>query len=299
MHRSLIFFFLVLVSFFFMASSVLSAEFTVGVGDWWGNFNLKYQKYEVQFESDGIGMLGGFAEFRFLDNQLGIGANFVSGKYSFEGSGTTDNAEELTASGSRDKKDLDLWVKYSPSRHFGIFGGYKTIDFNFNDIVAVWTVPEGKTLEGEADLKVKGFAVGMQTAFGRRLVAVISLSYFPALSGDVSWDGRKRDPGQDWETDSGTSTVDMQGFKFQFNLVKPFPSINSALTLGYYLQIITDNFDTINYRTDELFTGLMLGFSYTFRFGGPSEVNSDSPFDKGGSDEGNSGSSRSMKIGSF
>lgn len=263
----------------FCAGPAMATELSIGIADHIGNFTLTYQKYEVEFESDGIGLLGGFAEVRFLENKLGVGVNYISGSYTFRGKGTTASDEELEAEGSRDRKDLDLWLRFAPSRHFSVFGGYKKLDFDFRDVHVVWTEPEGKELEGVADVAMSGFTIGVQTAFGRRLIAVISLAYFPALTGDVSWDGRKREPGEDWETDKGSSTVTTQGFKFQFNLVKPFPSINSALTLGYYLQVIADELETINYRTDELFTGIMLSFSYTFRFGGPTEVEADSPFE--------------------
>lgn len=263
----------------FYVVPAMATELSVGIADHIGNFTLKYQKYEVEFQSEGIGLLGAFAELRFLENKLGVGTNYIAGKYKFKGSGTTADDEELDAEGTRNRKDLDIWLRFAPSRHFSVLAGYKSLDFDFRDVHAVWTVPEGKELEGTADVTMSGLSVGIQASFGRRLIGVISLAYYPSLSGDVSWDGRKREPDKEWEVDKGSSTVTMQGFKFQFNVVKPFPDINSALTLGYYLQVVADEFETINYRTDELFTGIMISFSYTFRFGDPTEVEADSPFE--------------------
>ncbi|MFC1852941.1 hypothetical protein ACFL27_22305 [candidate division CSSED10-310 bacterium] len=267
---------LIFCVFILMSSSAMAAvELSVGIGDYWGNFNLQFQKYELLFEVDGIGLLGLYSECRFFDNQFGVGINYVTGSYSFEGAGTTNNDEELEASGTRNRSDLDFWLRWMPSRHFSVLGGYKKVTFDFKDVLADWSEPEGKELHGEADLDLDGFAIGVQTAWGRRLIAVLSLSYFPSLSGNVTWDGEKKEAGGEWEEDKGDSTVDAQGFKLQFNVAKPFPSIRSALIFGYYLQIIADELDTINYRTDELFTGLMIAFSYTHRFGGPSEVDAD------------------------
>lgn len=276
------YFLVVLIVGLLICTNASAAEWTVGVGDYWGSFNLNYQDYEVKFESEGIGLLGFYTEGRVLDNKLGIGLNYVSGKYIFEGAGTTAEDEEIEASGDRNRVDVDFWVRYAPSRHFSFFIGYKYLTFDFRDIYAEWFAPieeEGKILEGEADVDMDGLALGFQTAFGRRVIGVISLSYFPALSGTVTWDGFTQYPGEEKEVDTGESTIDAQGLKLQFNVVKPFPSINSALTVGYYLQVVADELDTINYRTDELFTGLMLSFSYTFRFGGPSEVEAEEVMD--------------------
>jgi len=257
------------------ATPVMALEWSLGLADYWGNFNLEFQNYEVTFEVDGIGLIGFNTEVRFLDNKLGAGLNYISGTYSFEGSGTTSDDEEIEAEGDRDRTDLDVWLRYAPSRNFSFLIGYKKLTFDFNDIYALWTAPAdkaGQELTGEADVDMSGFQIGAQAMFGQRLITAISLGYFPSLTGDVNWDGYKQLTDGTRETDRGSSSVDSQGLKFQINLIKPFPSINSALTLGYYLQLVVDEFDTISYRTDELFTGIMIGFSYTFRFNDDSEV---------------------------
>ncbi|MBN2383951.1 hypothetical protein JXQ70_13830 [bacterium] len=263
------------VGLLFCTTPIGAVEWSVGLADYWGNFTLGYEEYEVTFEVDGIGLLGFNTEVRFLDNKLGVGLNYVSGKYSFEGSGTTGDDEEIEAEGDRKRTDLDFWLKYSPSQHFAVFAGYKQLAFDFDDIYVLWTEPDekaGQELYGEADVDMSGFQIGAQTMFGRRLLTAISLAYFPSLSGDVDWDGYKVLVNGTVEPDTGSSTVDSQGLKFQLNLVKPFPSISSALTVGYYLQMVFDEFDSLNYKADELFTGIMVGFTYTFRFAQHTEV---------------------------
>src|SRR4030042_27040 len=204
-------------------SSALAVELSVGLADYWGNFTLGFQDYEVTFEAEGICLLGFNTEVRFVDNKLGLGLNYVNGVYAFEGSGTTKDDEEIEAEGDRTRTDLDVWVRYAPSSHFSIFAGYKKLEFDFDDVYAFWTAPPaeyGKELHGTADVDMDGFAIGLQTAFGRRVIGVISFAYFPALSGNVSWDGYTQKPGEPREPDVGESTIDSQGFRFVFNVVK-------------------------------------------------------------------------------
>ncbi len=216
---------------------------TVGIKAWSNSW-----EEEVEYNGGGSDtwdngsslMIGPSVNLRF-ENNMFLGASYLVSTKDYE----SNDWVVIGDSVSFEREDLDLTVGYMINPRFGVFVGYKSIEFD-----ATYHLPALGIDEKIGTVSLKGPGIG--------ILGNIPLSESLALYGNLAIMSLD----QKISTDIGSASSDMTGASFEIGVAFAFSESFSA-NVGIKSQSFSGD-DEFGDTYTETFAGLTFGANYTF-----------------------------------